>query len=215
MRMLIKRAVSLPSHMSPHRRLIVILRSTARALVALLVVALTWTTGQAFATTSAQDGDVTAAARVLTYDTSGAAEFVAAVHRGAEAWNASVSNVRLTPVQAGQRANIRVIADNGWPRAQRTSLGNGTVWMGRQAVNQGYDTIRIASHEFGHILGLPDIKPGPCSSLMSGSTAGVSCTNPYPDSRERSAVERYFAGSLVAVQPRAFHAPAPALVLHR
>jgi snapalysin len=200
--------------MSPHRRLIVILRRTARALVALLVMALTWTGGQAYAAAS-QDGDVTAAARVLTYDTSAAGEFVSAVHQGANAWNASVSNVRLVPVQAGQQANIRVIADNGWPRALRTSLGNGTVYMGRQAVNQGYNTIRIASHELGHILGLPDIKPGPCSSLMSGSTAGVSCTNPYPDSRERSTVEWYFAGSLTAVEPRAFHHPAPALVAQR
>ncbi|WP_227870250.1 MULTISPECIES: snapalysin family zinc-dependent metalloprotease [Streptomyces] len=184
----------------------------ARALVALLVVALTWTTGQAFAASTAGDGEQTLAARVVTYDVSGAAEFTSAVHQGAAAWNATVSNVRLVQVQSGQRANVRVVADNGWPRAQRTSLGNGTVWMGRQAVNEGYNTVRIASHEFGHILGLPDIKPGPCSSLMSGSTAGVSCTNPYPNASERSAVERYFAGSLIA-PARTFHAEgAPAAV---
>jgi snapalysin len=56
--------------------------------------------------------------------------------------------------------------------------------------------VRIASHEFGHILGLPDVKPGPCSSLMSGSSAGVSCTNPYPNSTERSRVQSLYAPRL-------------------
>ena len=181
-----------------------ILSRITRALTALLVVALTWTSGQAFATQAAHDGEPTAAVRVLTYDTSGAAEFVAAWHSGAAAWNASVSNVQLVQAQPGQQANIRILTDNGWPRAQRTSLGNGTVWMGRQAVYDGYNTVRIAAHEFGHILGLPDIKPGPCSSLMSGSTAGTSCTNPYPNAQERSAVEGYFAGSLVALPAQMF-----------
>jgi snapalysin len=138
----------------------------------------------------------TAAARVLYYDASRAAEFVSAVHQGAANWNASVANVRLEPVPSGRRANITVVADNGWPRAQVTSLGNGRIYMGRQAVQQGHFPPRIAAHEFGHILGLPDRKPGPCSSLMSGSSAGVSCTNPNPNLTERSRVQSLYAGSL-------------------
>lgn len=109
--------------------------------------------------------------------------------------------VELRPVAAGQRANIRILADNGWPRAQTTSLGNGTVWIGRQAVDEGYNTIRISSHELGHILGLPDRKPGPCTSLMSGSTAGVACTNPYPNAAEEAEVEDNFATALVGRVP--------------
>jgi snapalysin len=70
--------------------------------------------------------------------------------------------------------------------------------MGREAVNDGYAVVRIASHEFGHILGLPDRKPGPCSSLMSGSSAGVSCTNPYPNSTEISRVQSLYSGSFAA-----------------
>lgn len=77
-----------------------------------------------------------------------------------------------------------------------TSLGNGTVYMGRQAVSQGYDTVRISAHELGHILGLPDRKPGPCTSLMPGSSAGVSCTNPYPGAAERAEVEDNFGLAL-------------------
>ncbi|WP_394814755.1 snapalysin family zinc-dependent metalloprotease [Streptomyces millisiae] len=179
------------------------LAKAARLLLTTLLAALLWTGGQAVAAPQEADGRPLAA-RVLTYDASGSAEFAAAVARGAAIWNESVSSVDLVPVQAGQRANIRVVADDGWPRAQTTSLGNGTVWMGRQAVNEGYNTIRIAAHELGHILGLPDIKPGPCSSLMSGSTAGVSCTNPYPNSSERSRVESAFGGALAARAPATY-----------
>jgi snapalysin len=153
------------------------------------------TAGQAHATQTAADTQPSAA-RVVTYDASASAEFRAAVDRGAAIWNESVDNVELRPAAAGQRANIRVLADNGWPRALTTSLGNGTVYIGRQAVTQGYDTVRISAHELGHILGLPDRKPGPCTSLMSGSSAGVSCTNPYPNSAERAEVEDNFGLSL-------------------
>ncbi|WP_461711924.1 snapalysin family zinc-dependent metalloprotease [Streptomyces sp. DSM 41013] len=150
-----------------------------------------------------------AAARVLTYDASGSAEFRSAVDRGAAIWNESVENAELRPVSAGQRADIRILADDGWPRALPTSLGRGTVWIGRQAVDEGYNTVRISSHELGHILGLPDRKPGPCSSLMSGSSAGVPCTNPYPNAAEKAEVEDNFAG---AAGSRAVAGPVPVLI---
>ncbi|MGR3935084.1 snapalysin family zinc-dependent metalloprotease [Streptomyces sp. BRA346] len=134
-----------------------------------------------------------AAARVVTYDASGAAEFKDAVTKGAAVWNQSVKNVQLKPVTSGQRANLRVVADNGWPRAQVTALGSGTIYFGRQAVDEGHNTVRIASHEMGHILGLPDVKPGPCSSLMSGASAGTSCTNASPNAAEKAEVEDAFA----------------------
>ncbi|WP_282085454.1 snapalysin family zinc-dependent metalloprotease [Streptomyces tendae] len=154
--------------------------------------------------------DSPAAARVLTYDASGSAEFRSAVDRGAAIWNESVEGAELRRATAGQRANIRVLADDGWPRALTTSLGNGTVWIGRQAVDEGYDTVRISSHELGHILGLPDRKPGPCSSLMSGSSAGTACTNPYPDAAEKAEVEGNFGEA--AGSPSELAAPVPVLV---
>ncbi|MDT0269754.1 snapalysin family zinc-dependent metalloprotease [Streptomyces sp. DSM 44915] len=171
-------------------------RRTTRVLVTLLAgLALLWTSGQAVA------DDRAAAATTLTYDVSGAEEFVDAVHAGAAIWNETVVNVQLAPADAGESANIEIVADDGWPRALTTSLGNGIIWFGRQAVVEGYDTTRIASHELGHLLGLPDIKPGPCSSLMSGSTAGVGCTNPYPDAAETAAVENAFGGFLADRAP--------------
>jgi snapalysin len=136
--------------------------------------------------------------RTLRYDARGAAEFRAAVDRGAQIWNASVTNVRLQP---GTPANFTVVADNGWPRAQVTALGRGRIYMGRQAVAQGHDPTRIAAHEIGHILGLPDRRTGLCQDLMSGASAGTSCTNANPNARERAQVEANFAGSSVRSIP--------------
>lgn len=135
------------------------------------------------------------AARVLTYEASGSAEFRSAVDRGAAVWNESADAVELRTAASGQRAGIRVLADNGRPRALPAGLGSGTVCTGRQAVNQGYGTIRISAHELGHVLGPPDRRPGPCSSLMSGSSAGTACTDRYPNAAEEAEAEKKFAGA--------------------
>lgn len=167
--------------------------STAAALAAVVIAAV-----QLAVAAPAQ-----AAPRVVYYDASRAAEFVAVINQGAQNWNSRVANVRLLPAPAGQRANITVYADNGWPRAYTTSLGNGYWYMGRQAVNQGYNRPRIAAHEFGHLLGLPDRRTGLCGDLMSGSSAPVSCANANPNSREAAEVNDNFA-TLRQVGPRAY-----------
>jgi snapalysin len=144
-----------------------------------------------------------AAPRVLYYDASQAQEFKAVVDQGAQIWNTRATNVRLMPVTAGRTPNIRVYADNGWPRTYTTSLGNGYWYMGREAVNEGYYKPRIAAHEFGHILGLPDRRTGLCADLMSGSSAPVSCTNANPNSAETAAVDANFRTS-VATTPQLY-----------
>ncbi|MEV4095434.1 snapalysin family zinc-dependent metalloprotease [Streptosporangium saharense] len=131
------------------------------------------------------------AVRVLRYDASRAAEFRSAIDQAAQVWNSSVTNVRLV---AGSPADFVVYADNGWPRTQPTSLGRGTIWMGRQATAEGHNPLRIATHEIGHVLGLPDRRTGLCSDLMSGASAGTGCTNPYPNAAEKAEVERNFRG---------------------
>jgi len=131
--------------------------------------------------------------RTIYYDASRAGEFVNTVHQAAQVWNNNVSNVRLV---SGTPASITVYVDNGWPRAYVTRLGVGRFYMGRQAVNQGYYPLRIATHELGHLLGLPDRRTGLCSDLMSGSSAPVSCRNATPSAREAQQVNANFAGSL-------------------
>ncbi|MEU8354659.1 snapalysin family zinc-dependent metalloprotease [Nonomuraea sp. NPDC048882] len=139
----------------------------------------------------------TALVTVLRYDAGRAAEFSATVDQAAQVWNSSVANVRLV---RGTPAHFVVLADNGWPRALPTSLGRGTIWMGRQAVDQGYYPLRIATHEIGHILGLPDRRTGRCTDLMSGSSAPVSCTNANPSAAERAEVDGNFAGGTPLVE---------------
>jgi snapalysin len=166
-----------------------LLRRLSAALIAVAVVAGVQVTTIAPAS---------AAPRVIYYDASQAQEFVDVVHQGAQIWNTSVTNVRLVPVPAGRTPHIRVYADDGWPRAYTSSLGNGRWWMGRQAVDDGYFPPRIAAHEFGHLLGLPDRRTGLCADLMSGSSAPVSCTNPNPNAQERASVDARFRGAASA-----------------
>jgi snapalysin len=145
------------------------------------------------------NADVGVAVVTITYSDARAGSYKNAVAQGVAVWNANVTSVRIQKAAAGQRADVQVIADPGWPRATLGPMrpgGSGTVWFGQEAVDDGYNVVRIAAHEFGHILGLPDIKPGPCSSLMSGSTGGVSCTNVNPNASERNRVQSIYAGSL-------------------
>ncbi|MFZ4151795.1 snapalysin family zinc-dependent metalloprotease [Streptomyces pseudogriseolus] len=168
------------------------IRTLTGAVAAVLVLSGPVVGGQAVAVKTADPAAPAGDTRVLTYDTSRAGEFASAVDRGAAVWNDSVDAVELRPVKAGDAADIRIVVDAGWPRSVPGSLGGGTVYFGRQAVAEGHNTVRIAAHELGHMLGLPDRKPGPCSSLMSGASAGSSCTSARPNAVERAEVEQKF-----------------------
>lgn len=142
-----------------------------------------------------------AAAVTLRYDDSRAAGWESAIAAGVASWNRNVENVQLVEAPAGTRAEIVIVATTGWPQAYLGPVrpgGQVRVELGSQAVSQGYNKTRIAAHELGHSLGLPDTKPGPCSQLMSGSSAGTGCTNAVPNSTEQARVESFYAGALAA-----------------
>ncbi|MET8689976.1 snapalysin family zinc-dependent metalloprotease [Streptomyces sp. NPDC004732] len=140
----------------------------------------------------------------LRYDDSQARGWETAIAAGVASWNTNVDNVKLTKAQPGTRAEIQIVATTGWPQATIGPVrpgGRGRVELGSQAVDQGYDKIRIAAHEIGHNLGLPDTKPGPCSQLMSGSTGGVSCKNAVPNAAEQARVESFYVNGIASRVP--------------
>ncbi|MFE2289915.1 snapalysin family zinc-dependent metalloprotease [Streptomyces sp. NPDC059452] len=146
---------------------------------------------------TAAPADVSAAVTTLYYDDTRARGWEAAITAGVASWNANTTNVKLAKARPGTRAEIQIIATNGWPQATLGPVrpgGQARVELGSQAVTEGHDKTRIAAHEIGHNLGLPDTKPGPCSQLMSGSSAGISCKNSVPNATERSRVESYYGG---------------------
>ncbi|PPK66297.1 snapalysin family zinc-dependent metalloprotease [Actinokineospora auranticolor] len=135
----------------------------------------------------------------LTYSDSGASQYASEIAQAASIWNSAAPNVRITKATAGQRVNIRIVSDPGWPQAQLGPVRSSQtlqIWFGKQAVDQGYNKVRIITHEMGHTLGLPDRRTGLCSDLMSGSSAPVSCANAQPSSAERSQVQRNYANGL-------------------
>ncbi|MGW2017119.1 snapalysin family zinc-dependent metalloprotease [Streptomyces sp. NPDC001927] len=155
---------------------------------------------------SAPEPSAPSASAVVTlrYDDSRAGGWEAAIAAGVASWNASVDNVELVEAAPGTRAEIVIVATSGWPQATLGPVRPGRqvrVELGSQAVTQGYDKTRIAAHELGHSLGLPDTKPGPCSQLMSGSSAGTACTNAVPNATERARVESAYANGAAARVP--------------
>jgi snapalysin len=173
--------------------------SSATALVLAMAGAATAASDPAGESSAAQ-----AAAVTLRYDDSRAAGWEAAIAAGVASWNANVSNVRLVEAAPGTVAEIVIVATTGWPQATLGPVRPGRqarVELGSQAVDQGYNKTRIAAHELGHSLGLPDTKPGPCSQLMSGSSAGTACTNATPNATERSRVQSAYATGIAPLAP--------------
>nr|WBO79240.1 snapalysin [Streptomyces sp. SBE_14.2] len=141
------------------------------------------------------------AAVTVVYDASRAPSFSAQIARSTQIWNSSVSNVRLQP---GSNADFRYYEgnDSRGSYASTDGHGRGYIFLDYRQ-NQQYDSTRVTAHETGHVLGLPDHYSGPCSELMSGGGPGTSCTNPYPDSRERARVNQLWANGFAAALEKA------------
>ncbi|GAA2683198.1 snapalysin family zinc-dependent metalloprotease [Streptomyces lunalinharesii] len=171
------------------------------ALTALIPVMLGTTVGAASAHPAAHS---TASVVTLTYDASAAGQWAGPIKQAVQNWNDAVHNVRLEPASTSASADFVYEATSGWPQTTLGPIfpgGNGDVQLGQQAVDEGYDTTRIAAHETGHILGLPDDYSGPCSELMSGHGPGTSCTNAKPNAAEAAQVDKNYAAGTPAVHP--------------
>ncbi|MFE0098947.1 snapalysin family zinc-dependent metalloprotease [Streptomyces sp. NPDC059009] len=141
----------------------------------------------------------------LTYDASAAGQWAGPIKQAVQNWNEAVHNVRLEPAPTPGSADFVYEATGGWPQATLGPIfpgGSGEVQLGQQAVDEGHDPTRIAAHETGHILGLPDHYSGPCSELMSGHGPGTSCKNAKPNAAEAARVDGNYAAGAPMTHPQ-------------
>lgn len=174
------------------------MRKRTAVLAALIPALLSTTTGLAPAHSAPR---APAAVITLTYDADAAGPWADSVKQAVQNWNDAVHNVRLEPASTPGSADYVYEATSGWPQTTLGPIfpgGSGDVQLGQQAVDEGYDAIRITAHETGHILGLPDDYSGPCAELMSGHGPGTSCTNAKPDAAEAAQVDRNYAAGVAA-----------------
>lgn len=136
-----------------------------------------------------------AQAVTVYYNASRAPSFRSQISSAASIWNSSESNVKLQEASSGADFSYYEGNDPRGSYASTNGHGSGYVFLD-YAQNQQYDSVRVVTHETGHVLGLPDDYSGPCSELMSGGYAGPSCTNRYPNVTERSRVDQLWATGL-------------------
>ncbi|MEU9455851.1 snapalysin [Streptomyces sp. NPDC048277] len=130
-----------------------------------------------------------AQAVTIYYNDSHAPSFRSQISSAASIWNSSESNVKLQQASSGADFSYYEGNDSRGSYASTDGHGKGYVFLDYTQTKQ-YDSVRVAAHETGHVLGLPDDYGGPCSELMSGGTAGTSCTNRYPNATERARVDQ-------------------------
>lgn len=146
-------------------------------------------TAQAGAETA---GNTTVAAVTVYYDDSGAPSYQSQIAQGVANWNGAVTNVRLAENPSAATLDFREGNDPNGSYAYTDGHGNGYIFLDHAQMGV-YAPVRVAAHETGHVLGLPDNYSGPCSELMSGGGPGPSCTNAIPDADEIGRVDSLWA----------------------
>ncbi|MFE2520853.1 snapalysin [Streptomyces mirabilis] len=136
-----------------------------------------------------------AQAVTVYYNASQAPSFRSQISSAASIWNSSESNVKLQEASSGADFSYREGNDPRGSYASTNGHGSGYVFLD-YTQSQQYDSVRVVTHETGHVLGLPDDYSGTCSELMSGGSAGPSCTNRYPNATERASVDQLWATGL-------------------
>ncbi|MGW1542233.1 snapalysin [Streptomyces sp. NPDC002309] len=150
-----------------------------------------------------------AQAVTVYYDASRAPSFRSQISSAASIWNSSEANVKLEEASGSADFSYYEGNDSRGSHASTNGHGSGYIFLD-YGQNQQYDSVRIVTHETGHVLGLQDNYGGPCSELMSGGSAGPSCTNSYPNATERARVDQVW-GTGLAQAPGTVNQPADPL----
>ncbi|MEU3742480.1 MULTISPECIES: snapalysin [unclassified Streptomyces] len=137
----------------------------------------------------------------VRYRTSRAPSFRSQISQSTQIWNSSVSNVKLQETSSSADFEYREGNDSRGSYASTDGRGHGYIFLDYRQ-NQQYNSTRVAAHETGHVLGLPDHYSGPCSELMSGGGPGTSCTNAYPNAQERQRVNSLWAQGVATLQDK-------------
>jgi snapalysin len=134
---------------------------------------------------------------VIPIDLLLAGSYTDAVRDAMAIWNTTVPTIRF--VEQDTPATLRV---KEYKTANGTSShvyinGAGRGWVYLEVGDaETYRPSRIAAHELGHILSLPDLGPdSPCAKVMSGAWAGPDCVNDHPDAEEITEVTDFFAAN--------------------
>ncbi|QKV79674.1 snapalysin family zinc-dependent metalloprotease [Amycolatopsis sp. Hca4] len=138
-----------------------------------------------------------AAVTTLYYSSSGAPDYLAQIDQGAANWNAAVTDVKLVKRSTGATIVFQEIHSGG-SYTNTNGHGRGQIYLDTSQVAEGFDPTRIAAHELGHNLGLPDHYSGPCTELMSGHGPGTACKNAKPSSAEAAKVQSLWVNGLTA-----------------
>ncbi len=138
-----------------------------------------------------------AAVTTLYYNSAGAPDYLTEIDQGAANWNAAVTDVKLVKRTSGATIVFHE-THSGGSYTNTNGHGRGQIYLDTSQVAEGFAPARIAAHELGHNLGLPDHYTGPCTEIMSGHGPGTACKNAKPSAAEAARVQSLWVNGLAA-----------------